>query len=432
MDKQIHVAAYARVSTNLPSQENSLISQREHWNAIISAHRNWKLYDLYIEKGVSGTSAEGRPELKRLIADCNAGKVDFVVTKSISRFSRNVMDCLEICRKLKRIGVAVFFEKENVRTDTADGELMLTLFATVAEEESRSIQTNSQWAVQKRFQNGTYRFSKAPFGYSLSLEGKYVVDPSTASVVREIYETAVNGVGTPTIAKRLQERGISTGTRRRDGSEGVWTSSMVRGILTNAVYKGDLLMQKTYTDRDYKTRVNNGERDQYFVHDDVLAIVTPDLWEKANDALRSRRTSQANRLVSEDPIAPNRRVYSGKLRCARCGHNYKRVVKGSVCWWACQGKLKDRTSCNADNIREEDIQNAFSTMINKLKYLAEAMPAGDSSAVEKMFTKLNSTEENADLFSDIVSRADVAYDRIIFHLKCGLTLAESLVPTTLP
>ena len=346
----VQVAAYARVSTNLPTQENSLISQRDHWNAIVSAHRDWKLYDLYIEKGVSGSSAEGRPELTRLLADCGAGNVDLVLTKSISRFARNTADCLKLCRELRRIGVAIYFEKENIRTDTADGELMLTLFATVAEEESRNIQANSQWAVQKRFQSGTFKYSKAPFGYSLSPEGKYAAETEKTQIVREIYGMAVNGMGTPAIAKKLQDRGIPTGTRRRDGSAGSWTSSMVRGILKNAVYKGDLLMQKTYTDRDYKTLANNGERDRYIIHEEGLMIVPPDLWEKANDALRSRRTTPpVSRPDEKKKEGGEGEQFRSRLRCARCGHNYRRVVKRDVYWWACQGKLKDRAGCFDDD-----------------------------------------------------------------------------------
>ena len=440
--KHLQIAAYARVSTNLPSQENSLLSQESHWKEIVSAHRDWELYDLYIEKGVTGTSTDQRPELKRLIVDCIAGKVDLVLTKSISRFARNVFDCLNICRRLKKIGVAVYFEKENIRTDTEDGELMLTLFATVAEEESRSIQTNSQWSVQKRMAAGTFKFSKAPFGYRLSPKGRYVVEPSTAPVVREIFEMATNGMGTPTIARNLAGRGVSTGTRRRDGSAGEWNSSMVRGILKNTVYKGDLLMQKTFTDRNYRTRQNNGERDQYFVHDEALAIITPDLWERANEALRARRTGTPSVAASMDTAfeeevnsdreaGENREAeqsnYSGKLRCVLCGHNYKHVVKGGVDWWACQGKLKDRSRCSALNLREEDITALFFTMLNKLRFLADAVPTSNS-AVGKMLEMLTRPmEDDLNLFPDLISHIDVAPDRLIFHLKCGLTLTESTI-----
>jgi len=313
----------------------------------------------------------------------------------------------------------------------------------VAEEESRSIQTNSQWSVQKRMAAGTFKFSKAPFGYELSPEGRYVVNIETAGIVREIFEMATNGMGTPTIARNLAGRGVSTGTRRRDGSAGEWTSSMVRGILKNTVYKGDLLMQKTFTDREYKTRRNNGERDQYFVHDEELIIVPPDLWERANEALRARRTATPTVVASmgtasEEEVTSDREAgenreseqssYSSKLRCAFCGHNYKHVVKGGVDWWACQGKLKDRSRCSSYNIREEDITALFLTMLNKLRFLSDAVPPGDS-AVGKMFELISRpTEDEAALFPELISHIDVAPDRLIFHLRCGLTLTESTIP----
>ena len=361
----MNVAVYTRVSTNLTEQENSLLSQRKHWEEEIEDNPDWTLYDLYIEDGVTGTSTDHRPELKRLLSDCEAGRINLVVTKSISRFARNVVDCLHICRGLGRIGVAVYFEKENIRTDSEAGELMLTLFATVAEEESRSIQTNSQWSIQKRFQEGTYRFSHAPFGYQLTPEGRYEVDTQKAPIVRDIFEMATSGMGTPTIAKSLSYRGISTGSRRRDGSKGVWNSSMVRGILKNELYKGDLRMQKTFTDESFRTRRNTGQRDQYLVHDEGLAIIDSALWEKANEALQARRTTTAHGQTSAEGAA-------GEIFCLACGRKMRRITKHTTdgaprVWWVCGGKAN---GCTNRNISDEDLDSVTQTVNNKLTYLS--------------------------------------------------------------
>ena len=162
ISRRLRVAAYCRISDDNDNQRTSILNQREHWREEIAQHSEWELVDIYWEAGVSGTKKETRPQLMRLMEDCEAHRVDMVVTKSVSRFARNTSDCLGLLRRLKSLGVSVWFQKENINTAAADGELMLTLYASFSEEESHSIQKNTVWGIQRRFQDGTRRFSKAP------------------------------------------------------------------------------------------------------------------------------------------------------------------------------------------------------------------------------------------------------------------------------
>ena len=239
---KLRVAAYCRVSTGLPGQETSITGQRQHYENYIRSNPEWEFAGIYWEADVSGTNKEKRSELQRLIADCEAGRVQMVLTKSISRFSRYTTDCIEMVRRLKTVGVNILFEKENIDTGKTDSELFLTLYSTFAESESRSISTNSGWSIKKRFETDTYRQSIAPYGY----EQDFSIDPEKAEIVREIFNAVLNGNGTPTIARALNRRGVETGTKRFDGSPGSWNAKMVGGMIKNVAYMGDVLRQKTY------------------------------------------------------------------------------------------------------------------------------------------------------------------------------------------
>lgn len=260
---KLRVAAYCRVSTGSVEQETSIENQRAHFEKMINANPDWEMADVYWEAAVSGTKKDSRPELQRLLADCEAGKVNLVLTKSISRLARKTADCLVMIRKLKALGVNVRFEKENIDTGSMESELMLTLFSTFAEEESHSLSRNVTWTKRKQFQEGTFKYSIAPYGYKL-VGGTFEVDPEEVPIVREIFDRVLAGIGTPTIAKELNARGIPTGTKRNDGSPGVWGSYMITGMIQNVVYIEDALMQKTFRDEHFHLYNNYGERPQYY------------------------------------------------------------------------------------------------------------------------------------------------------------------------
>ena len=200
--RKLRAAAYARVSTDLDSQETSIENQCDHYKSLIEANPAWELAGIYAESGVSGTKADTRPELQRLMQDCEAGAVDVIVTKSISRFARNTSECLSMVRTLTSLGIRLIFEKENIDTETMESEFLLTLLAAFAESESASIYTNQKWAIRKRFQAGTYKGGKVPYGYRRTKKG-YIIHPAEAATVRRIFYALAGGKGTLVIAREI-------------------------------------------------------------------------------------------------------------------------------------------------------------------------------------------------------------------------------------
>ena len=380
---KLRVAAYCRVSTERVQQKTSIDSQRQHYEDYIRSNPDWQFAGIYWETGVTGTKTESRPQLQRLIADCENHRIDLVLTKSISRFSRDTADCLEMVRALSALGVGIVFQKENIDTRTMDSEFLLTLFSSIAEEESQSISSNSKWSLQKRFENGTFKYSKAPYGYDL-VNGNFIINTEQAPVVKEIFARVLKGDGTVRIARDLNERGILTGTKRRDGSDGIWNSSMILGMIKNVTYTGDVLMQKTYSGRDYRRRKNNGERAQYYADGHHEGIIDHETFERANEALRQRGLEKGNRTVEPGQpdvgaIRPeasnprqNRYAFSGKLVCGCCGTKMKRITGraggGKRFYWGCSAHAADLSSCGMKREQEDSIRNAFTTMLNKLAF----------------------------------------------------------------
>lgn len=227
--KKIRVAAYCRVSTDSDAQLESLEAQKTHYENYITSRDDWEFAGLYYDEGITGTKKDKRPELLRLIDDCKAGKVDFVITKSISRFSRNTTDCLELVRKLLALHIPIYFEKENINTGSMESELFLAILSSMAEGESVSISENNKWSIQKRFESGTYKVSYPPYGYDWDGE-QMIINPEQAAVVKEIFAALLSGKGTHAIADDLNRRGIPT---KRNGR---WTATTIRGMLSNEKY----------------------------------------------------------------------------------------------------------------------------------------------------------------------------------------------------
>lgn len=370
--RKTRVAAYCRVSTGSAQQEISVTAQKEHYESYIRSNSDWEFAGVYWESDVSGTNKEKRPELNRLIRDCGEGRIDLILTKSISRFARNTTDCLEMVRTLTDLGVNIIFEKENIHTGTMESELMLSLFSSFAEEESKSISANIVWAKKKQFMNEGFKYSKAPFGYKL-VDGNFEVDPERAMIVKEIFQKVLSGKGTPTVAKELNARSVPTGTTRRDGSPGVWTAYMVGGIIKNVAYIGDVIHQKTYCDHFHRKR-NRGEREQFYNEGHHEPIIDKKTYERANAAMRQRAAEKGISIEEKKDHDPhrNRYVFSGKLKCAHCGAALKRVTQytagGKRFHWACTVHLADKNRCQMKRERETNIRNAFETMMNKLSF----------------------------------------------------------------
>lgn len=291
---KLRVAAYCRVSTDSEEQLVSLATQRKHYESYITANPDWEFAGIYYDEGITGTKKEKRPALLRLIDDCEHKKIDFIVTKSISRFARNTTDCLELVRKLLEHTVYIYFEKENLNTGSMESELMLSILSGLAENESVSIAENSTWAIQRRFQNGTFKLAYAPYGYDV-IEGKLVLQPEQATIVKAMFDQTLAGIGTDAIAKELNAKEIPA----KRGTH--WTATTIRGILKNENYTGDAIFQKTYTDS----------------HFNRLLIVIITMVRKINTGWSTTTKLSSPRTYLKRPSRSSGSVAKKKVRCHR-------------------------------------------------------------------------------------------------------------------
>ncbi len=359
--KKMRVVAYARVSTESEEQLLSLEVQKEHYENHIKANPYWEYAGLYFDEGISGTKIEKRESLLKLLDDCEKGKIDRVITKSISRFARNTVDCLEMVRKLTRLGVAIYFEKENIDTEHMSSELMLSILSSIAESESRSISENSKWSLKRRFENGTYVISSPPYGYE-NVDGKMVVVPSEAEIVKEIFRMAISGLGSYLIANELNKSGIATKKNSK------WHSSTVQAILKNEKYTGDVIFQKTYTDKNFNRHQNRGEKVRYMMKNHHEPIISHEDFELVKTVVGQRRKEK--NIDGSDNKYQKRYALSGKVYCGECGSKVKRCMRyaqsGDYAAWTCVRHIEDKKSCNMKYIREEHIKAAYVQMMNKL------------------------------------------------------------------
>jgi DNA invertase Pin-like site-specific DNA recombinase len=357
---KLRVAAYCRVSTDNDDQLTSLEAQIKHYESYIKAKSDWEFAGLYYDEGISGTKKEKRPELLRMIADCEDKKIDFIITKSISRFARNTTDCLELVRKLLALGIFIYFEKENINTGSMESELMLSILSGLAENESVSIAENNKWSIKRRFQNGTFKISYPPYGYD-AVDGKLIVNEVQAEVVRFIYSEILSGKGTQKIADDLNHQKIPT---KRGG---IWTATSVRGMVGNERYTGDAVFQKTYTDEHFNRHSNYGEKDQYLIKNHHEAIISHEDFEAAQIAIEQRGKEKGVEKYSEK--YQNRYPFSGKIYCGQCGGTFKRRVHESgrhKIAWCCTAHIADIKKCSMKYIPESDFEYAFVVMMNKL------------------------------------------------------------------
>lgn len=361
--KKLRVAAYCRVSTASDEQLISLEAQKAHYENYIKSNEEWEFAGLYYDEGVSGTKKAKRSGLLSMMADCEKGKIDFIITKSISRFARNTMDCLEMVRKLLDLNIYIYFEKENLNSGAMESELMLSILSSIAESESVSISENSKWATKRRFQNGTFVISYPPFGYD-NVDGKMVIVPEQAEIVKQIFVDTLTGKSTHAISKELNERGIPT----KKG--GRWTPGTINGIISNEKYTGDVIYQKTYTDSSFNRHTNYGECDQYLVRDHHAAIISHEEFDRANAVLKQRGKEKGN--GGDTSRYQNRYSFSGRIQCGECGGILKRrqhyKPSGKYVAWCCANHLTDKVSCSMKYITDSALKRAFGTMMNKLVF----------------------------------------------------------------
>ncbi len=348
------VAAYARVSTDHEEQQSSYEAQVDYYTRYIQGRGDWEFVGVYADEGISGCSTRHREGFNRMVADAMEGRMDLILTKSVSRFARNTVDSLTTIRKLKERGVECFFEKENIWTFDGRGELLLTIMSSLAQEESRSISENCTWGQRKRFADGR---ATVPFkrflGFERGADGGLVVDEGQAAVVRRIYGLFLQGQSPWGIAKGLTKEGIPA-----PGGGSVWAHRTVRSILSNEKYKGDALLQKVYT-VDFltkKKKVNTGEVPQYYVEGSHEAIVSPEVFD-AVQGLLARRKAGRGRVSSVGVLA-------GKIKCGECGNWY-----GPKVWhsndryrrrvWQCGSRHDPELRCAAPCLEEEALKRLF-------------------------------------------------------------------------
>ena len=358
--KKVRVAAYARVSTNTEEQLLSLETQKEHYENYIKSNPNMEYVGLYYDQGISGTSTNGRDGLQNLIRDCEAGKIDRVITKSISRFTRNTVDCIELVRKLSKLGIYLFFEKENIDTEFMSSELILTIMSSIAESESRSMSDNLKWGIKSRFQSGTYIISTPPYGYK-KFDDKMVIVPEEAEIVKEIFNRAINGEGCHVIAKDFNNRNITF----RAGKK--WWPTTIRNILANIAYTGDIIFQKTYKD-NFKKRINYGEKDMYLCKEHHEPIITHEVFQLASSIIEQR--SIQNSIEVETRKYLTRYELSGKIICGECGSSFKRRKHGTgnkaYIAWTCKKHLLEKDRCSMKYVRDDELKYSLMKVMRKL------------------------------------------------------------------
>ena len=363
--KRLRVAAYCRVSTDSEDQLNSYKSQVQHYTDLIKSKSEWDLAGIYADEAITGTQVTKREDFQRLINDCMNGDVDMIITKSISRFARNTLDTLKYVRMLKEKGIAVFFEEENINTLTMDGELLLVILSSVAQQEVENISANVKKGLKMKMQRGELVGFQGCLGYDYHPEDKSIsINEEEAEIVRYIFRRYIEGAGGSVIAQELENLGYKT---KRGSTR--WAETTVIGIIKNEKYKGDILMGKTFTlDPISKRRLDNfGEEDQFYIRDHHEAIISEEMFEKAQEILECR--SKTFKLTKERQS--NKYLFSTLIKCKECGWSFRRTVrtyKNTYIRWVCSGHNgRGADSCpNAQTVDEEELIEVLSEYFSEL------------------------------------------------------------------
>lgn len=370
--KKLRVAAYYRVSTEYEEQAGSYATQVEHYTDEIEKNPDWQMVKIYADEGISATNTFKREDFNQMIADSEAGKIDLILIMSISRFARNTIDCLQYIRKLKEWHVAVYFEKENINTLDAKGEVHLTIMTSLAQQESESLSRNVTMGIRYRFQQdkvliNTYHF----LGFDKDENGKLTINKKQAEVVKQIFYSYLNGKTTTQIAKELEQDQIPNGAGKTH-----WHTSNISKILRNEKYIGDALLQKTYTiDFLTKKRIKNtGEVPQYYVEDDHPAIIPKSFFYKVQKILDKRRDGFTVPNGTHH-MYPNKYCFSCIVYCGHCGDIYYRNIwytDGRKAVWRCYTRINFNhrrgrgRRCPGRNVLEKDLKQATLMTFNQL------------------------------------------------------------------
>ena len=438
-EKRLHgrqrVAAYCRVSTDSEEQINSYTAQKAYYTQKIEESQDWELAGIFADEGITGTSMKKRKEFNRMITACKRGGIDLILTKSLSRFARNTVDCLETVRILKSKGIGVIFEKENINTLTESSEFLITLFSGFAQAESESLSSNIQLGIRMAMKEGKVNFHyRSMLGYRRGADGKPEIVPEEAEVVRRIYRRYLEGCSEGQIQKELTLDGIAT-------AKGVkaWSHQVVHSILTNEKYAGDALLQKTFTtDCISKTvKKNTGELPQYYIKDNHPAIIPRDIYQRVQEEM-ARRTSK--RKVMQKSGKTEQGKYSAKyalserLVCGECGSPYKRCtwarngVKRIV--WRCVSRLEfGKKYCHeSPSIEEDKLHTAILTALNRVIEASNGLQEELTETLQMVCAQEGDGDNMLELefeLETLTARQNTLLDQALANME-DLTITEQL------
>lgn len=348
LKKVFNTAAYARVSVEKDSMLHSLSAQVSYYSRTIQEREGWHFVGVYADEAKTGTK-DSRPEFQRMLADARAGKIDLIITKSISRFARNTLTLLKTVRELKAIGVDVYFEEQNLYSISSEGEMLLTLLASVAQEESRQVSENMKWRIKRDFRQGLPWGSKDCYGYKM-VNKKFIIVPEQAEVVKRIFQLYIDGCGKTLIAKTLNRENVPTLFGAR------WKVCTIDKILCNVNYTGSLLLQKTFVE-DYltkKQKINRGELNKYLVENDHESIISMETFEEA------ARIRVERRKPFEGTGQHKNYPFAGMIFCGKCGRPYRhKVTKYNRLWICSTFNTLGKEYCAAKQVSEEQLYAAI-------------------------------------------------------------------------
>lgn len=451
-----NVTYYARVSTQNEEQEDSYERQKEHFEGKILSNPNWNYVEGYADWGISGTKAESRKEFMRMIEDCQAGKINRILVKSISRFGRNTVDTLTYIRMLRELGISVVFETQNIDTMTAGGDVLITILAAMAEQESRTMSTNIKWAYQKRFKDGRVLINfRQSLGYDKvdtinengEKESEYVIVESEAEIVRRIFREYLGGKTMRQIAEDLNADGYTT----KRGNE--WQASKIVSILTNEKYTGNAILGKTYKpDVLSKNRLkNNGQSPSYYVENSHPAIISQEMFDMVQ-AEKNRRKELRSTVKTGKGRYSSKYALSGLLVCGECGGKFRRfgrtIKSGAyIPTWVCVTHQKEHSTCGMKPLKETDIYNAYKRAVERLigdfgeiitavkKNTAEELrckPMGDLETIEeelfetrKAVLELFKKKRNGTVTTAEYDEKYVSYSQRILELEMAADAAKN-------
>lgn len=353
-ERKTRAAAYCRVSTDSEDQANSFAAQLKYYTDFIHGNTDMEFVDIYADEGITGTCVNKRDEFKRMMKDAANGRIDRIFVKSVSRFARNSLECIEAIRKLANYGVTVLFENDHIDTQTMNSEMILYVKSAFAQMEAMSGSKRVSTAMRMRMENGEYVSTHAPFGYEFTEKGVLKIVPAQAEIVRRIFDLYLAGNGSNRIVEILNEEGIPA-------ANGQWNLPGIRYILTNERYIGDTLHQKTYTPQIFplRNRPNYGAVDQFYVENTHEAIIDREIFEAAQRRMhRNSSTPKAEK---------SQRLFDKMIFCEECGWSYKSKMLHGVRYWVCSRKSAAGHSCGGKNVREDEIKEAFVEVYNKLR-----------------------------------------------------------------